>query len=89
MVKLDITGLLNYHEHWKEYLAPDKANKLISLSKILCHKVIDNDGYITGISLCSPDDCDDFFLLVDFAECINTHYSVNINEPGKTIVTFD
>lgn len=88
MAKLNITELLTYHEYWKETLPEAKANDLIALSKALCHKAVDTDGELEGISLCSPDECKDFFTLIAFANLINNPYSANMDEPGKTIVTF-
>ncbi len=89
MVKLNVDELLTYDEYWKKNFSEDKANKLIALSKVLCHKVVDNDGFITGISLSFPDDCDDLIILASFANLINYPSHLDTHDPSKTIVTFN
>ncbi len=88
MVKFNVDEMLTYHEYWKENLSEEEANKLIALSKLLCHKVVDNDGYITGISLSYPDDCNDLIILASFTNLINHPSRLDTHDLGKTIVTF-
>lgn len=58
MQKLNLNELVDYHEYWRENLKPSEdVEKYIYLSRKLLHKVIDNDGILSGITLSYPEDC--------------------------------
>ena len=93
MQKLNLNELVDYHEYWRENLVPSEdAEKYIYLSRKLLHKVVDNDGILSGITLSFPEDClgDDFDNLLIFHrfldEILRASYSTN--KPNKSSVTF-
>ena len=94
MQKLDLNSMLSNHEYWRNVLKPEEAEKYITLSRNLSHKVIDNDGVLSGVTLSFPEDClgndlENYFIFQRFLDDIlKARYSTKkIN--NLEIVTFD
>lgn len=85
MVKFNFDEQFTYHKLLQENCSAENANEFIALSKVLCHKVIENNGYITGISLSYPDDCNSLITLAAFSNFFD--YPCHLAKP--TTVTFD
>jgi len=89
MVKLNINDLLTYHEYWRENLPSEKADQYIALSRTLMHRVIDNDGILSGITLTFPEDCSDLSILKDFLEVMSQQSSwEGVQIKDRLIITF-
>lgn len=86
MVEFNFKEQLTAQKLFKENCSPDTASEWTALSKALCHKVIENDGYITGITLSCPDECNNPISLAFFLSIFNYPYHIG---PNKTTVTFD
>ena len=95
MQKLDLNSLISNHEYWKKVLKPEEAEKYITLSRNLLHKVIDNDGVLSGITISFPDDClgddlENYFIFQRFLDDILKALKTTIKkENGSEIVTFN
>lgn len=95
MQKLDLNSLISNHKDWRENLKPEEAEKYITLSRNLSHKVIENDGILSGVTLSFPEDClgddlDNYFVFQRFLDDIlKALKTTNKKEDGSEIVTFD
>ena len=94
MQRLNLNVLVDYHAHWREILKPEEAERYITLSQNLLHKVIDNDGILSGVTLSYPEDClgddlENYFVFERFLSDILRASKTIKKENGLQIATFD
>lgn len=84
MIRISINDLLENHIHWRNNLPENTANQYISLSRKFLHKLIEQNGNISGITLSYPEDCSDYDIFLDYINIFG-YFSIDHIDNAMTI----